>query len=306
MNKKHVLGVVGPTASGKTALSLPLAQYLHAEILCMDSMQIYRYMNIGTAKPTEEEQKAVPHHLIDLCNPEDNFTVTDYANAAVPLLNALDMPMLVGGTGLYLQALSTSASFGTVKSDETLRSELHSIAESKGVLFLHEELRKVDPVSAEKFHPNDVRRVVRALEVFRLTGKPISAQQDAEDHSPYRFTLFGITLPRDVLYTRINERVDSMIRNGLVDEVRFLQQRGIPADATCMQGLGYKELYEYLNGALSLTEAADLIKLRTRHFAKRQLTWFKRDQRIHWLDGMQTPDQLLTQALHILERNEGI
>ena len=304
MNKKHVLGIVGPTASGKTALSIPLAQKLNTEILCMDSMQVYRHMDIGTAKPSAEEQKLIPHHLIDLCDPEESFTVTDYANAATPILDRLNNPLLVGGTGLYLQALSTSASFGTVKSDEVIRNELHKIAEEKGVLYLHNELQKVDPVSASKFHPNDVRRVVRALEVYRLTGTPISAQKDAEDQSPYRFTLFGIMLPREILYERVNNRVDMMIRNGLVDEVRMLQKRGIPADATCMQGLGYKELYEYLGGTLSLADAVDLIKLRTRHFAKRQLTWFKRDQRIHWLDGSLHPDRLLSEAIEILERTK--
>ena len=302
--KKHVIAVVGPTASGKTALSLPLAGRLGAEILCMDSMQVYRGMDIGTAKPTREEQLLVPHHLLDVCDPADSFTVTDYANAAKPLIDTLPTPMLVGGTGLYLQALSTSSSFGEVSADEELRRELHRIADEKGVDYLHNELGKVDPVSAAKFHADDVRRVIRALEVYKLTGKPISAQRDTYEDSPYAFTLFGISLPRDVLYERINRRVDLMMEAGLLNEVRALKDRGVPADASCMQGLGYKELYEYLDKRVSLPDAVSLIKLRTRHFAKRQLTWFRRDERIHWLDGSLAPDTLLSEALEILHRNE--
>ena len=302
--KKHVFAVVGPTASGKTALSLPLAKALGAQILCMDSMQVYTHMDIGTAKPTAEEKAQVPHHLIDIASPFDAFTVTDYVNAATPLLDSLPTPMLVGGTGLYLQAVSTSASFGEVSADEELRAKLHQLADEKGVQHLHDQLEKVDPVSAQKFHPNDVRRVIRALEVFTLTGKPISAQQDGTENSPYRFSLFALSHPRDVLYDRVNRRVDVMMEEGLLDEVIRLRDMGVPYESTCMQGLGYKELYDHLSGRLSLPDAVSLIKLRTRHFAKRQLTWFKRDQRIHWLDAALPAPVLLEQALEIIHRNE--
>ena len=303
--KKRVLGVVGPTASGKTALSIPLARRLGAQILCMDSMQVYRGMDIGTAKPSADEQRAIPHHLLDICDPSDSFTVTQYADAAKPLLDCLPIPMLVGGTGLYLQALSTSAGFGDVSANEELRRQLRAIADEKGIRFLHDELRKVDPVSAAKFHPNDVRRVIRALEVYRLTGKPISAQRNTLDDSPYDFVLFALSHPREVLYDRVNQRVDQMMADGLLKEVQNLRESGIPEDASCMQGLGYKELYDYLAGRCSLTDAVSLIKLRTRHFAKRQLTWFKRDARIHWLDGTLSPDALLEEALIIINRKEG-
>ncbi len=304
MTSKTVYAVVGPTASGKTVLSLTLAQRIGGEILCMDSMQVYRRMNIGTAKPTPAEQAAIPHHLLDLVEPDEAFTVSDYEAAARPMLDALPVPLLVGGTGLYLEALSTRSSFGTVAGDEALRQQLHRVAEREGVNALHARLAACDPVSAARIHPNDVRRVVRALEVYTLTGRPFSQLTVRQTDDRYRFCLIGIDLPREALYRRINARVEQMMAQGLLKEVRALRDSGVPEDAQAMQGLGYKELYAYLDGEMSLDAAVSLIQMRTRHYAKRQLTWFRRDDRIHWLSFTDDPEALAGQALHIIKQSE--
>ncbi len=281
--KKRVLGIVGPTASGKTALSLPVAERLGAEILCMDSMQIYRGMDIGTAKPTREERARVPHSLLDLIAPDQPFTVAQYAAAARERIESAPIPLLVGGTGLYLQALSLPMEFGAVPGDEALRARYHRLAQEQGEDALFALLRARDPVSAQRLHPHDVRRVVRALEVFELTGQPLSQQKmPGPEDSPYDFQLYALSLPRETLYQRVDARVDEMLRQGLLEEVRRVR-REAPPDAQSMQGLGYKELLPVLEGRMPLEEAASLLKLRTRHFAKRQLTWFKRDERIAWL-----------------------
>lgn len=281
--KKRVLGIVGPTASGKTALSLPVAERLGAEILCMDSMQIYRGMDIGTAKPTREERARVPHSLLDLAAPAQPFSVAQYAAAARERIESAPRPMLVGGTGLYLQALSLPMEFGAVPGDEALRAQYHRLAQEQGEEALFALLRARDPVSAQRLHPHDVRRVVRALEVFDLTGRPLSQQKmPGPEASPYDFQLYALSMPRETLYRRVDERVDEMLRQGLLEEVRRVR-RETPPDAQSMQGLGYKELLPVLEGRMPLAEAVSLLKLRTRHFAKRQLTWFKRDARIVWL-----------------------
>ena len=272
--KKRVLGIVGPTASGKTALSLPVAERLGAEILCMDSMQIYRGMDIGTAKPTREERARVPHSLLDLIAPDQPFTVAQYAAAARERIESAPIPLLVGGTGLYLQALSLPMEFGAVPGDEALRARYHRLAQDQGEDALFALLRARDPVSAQRLHPHDVRRVVRALEVFELTGQPFSQQKmPGPEDSPYDFQLYALSLPRETLYQRVDARVEEMLRQGLLEEVRRVR-REAPPDAQSMQGLGYKELLPVLEGRMPLEEAASLLKLRTRHFAKRQLTWF--------------------------------
>lgn len=282
--KKVVLGVVGPTASGKTALSLPLAQALHAEILCMDSMQIYRGMDVGTAKPTVQERALVPHHLLDLLSPQDAFSVTQYADAARPLLDALPCPMLVGGTGLYLQALSLPMDFGTVGGDEKIREKYHALADTQGKGALHALLAARDPATAARLHENDVRRVVRALEVLDLTGVPLSRQSmPGPEASPYAFQLYAIAWPREALYARVDARVEAMLQNGLCEEVAALLRSGVTPEAQSMQGLGYKEMVPVLRGEATVRQAAELVKTRTRHYAKRQLTWFQRDARITWL-----------------------
>ncbi len=283
-DKKRVLGIVGPTASGKTALSLLAARQLGGEIVCMDSMQLYRGMDIGTAKPTKEERAAVPHHMLDILDPAQEYSVSQYAQDARTWLDRLTAPILVGGTGMYLQSLSLPMDYGAVGGDEAIRRKYHEIADTQGVQALHDCLRAVDPDSAEKLHPNDVRRVVRALEVYDLTGVPLSRQKmPGPEDAPYDFQLYALDLPRDALYARVDQRVDQMMADGLLDEVRRLKASGLSPAAQSMQGLGYKELWPVLEGNSSLPDAVSLIKLRTRHYAKRQLTWFKRDGRIRWL-----------------------
>ncbi|MBR3020544.1 MAG: tRNA (adenosine(37)-N6)-dimethylallyltransferase MiaA [Clostridia bacterium] len=282
--KKRVIGIVGSTASGKTALSLLAGQRLHGDILCMDSMQIYRGMDIGTAKPTLEEQALVPHHLHSFLESTESFSVSQYAQMARDMIERVDTPILVGGTGMYLQSLSLPMDYGAVGGDEKIRKKYHEIADTQGADALHQILERVDPTSAARLHPNDVRRVVRALEVYDLTGAPLSAQKmPGPQDSPYDFQLYALDLQRDVLYQRVDQRVDQMMADGLLEEVKRLKDSGVPADAQSMQGLGYKELLPVLDGSLSLPDAVSLIKLRTRHYAKRQLTWFKRDERIQWI-----------------------
>ena len=290
--KKRVLGLVGPTASGKTSLSLLVAERLGGEILCMDSMQIYRGMDIGTAKPTAEEQARVPHHLHSFLDPNESFSVSQYAQKAREVIERVDVPILVGGTGMYLQSLSLPMDYGAVGGDEEIRKKYHAIADSQGPEALHALLKQVDPASAQKLHPNDMRRVVRALEVYDLTGAPLSSQKTpGPEDAPYDFQLYAIDLPRNVLYDRVERRVDAMMAQGLLEEVRRLKDSGLSPDAQSMQCLGYKELWPVLTGETTLSDAVSLLKLRTRHYAKRQLTWFKRDERIQWLPW--TPGQEL-------------
>ncbi len=268
--KKRVIGIVGPTASGKTALSLLVAEQLGGEILCMDSMQIYRGMDIGTAKPTKEEQARIPHHLHSFLNPDEAFSVSQYAERAREVIEQVDVPILVGGTGMYLQSLSLTMDYGAVGSDAAIRKKYHEIADTQGAEALHALLKQVDPLSAQRLHPNDVRRVVRALEVYDLTGVPLSSQKmPGPEDAPYDFHLYALDLPRDILYDRVERRVDEMMRQGLLEEVKKLRDSGLSHDAQSMQGLGYKELWPVLTGEMSLPDAVSLLKLRTRHYAKR-------------------------------------
>ena len=284
MDKKTVYGLVGPTASGKTSLSLQLAEALGGEILCMDSMQIYRGMDIGTAKPTMEERARAPHHLLDIVDPKAPFSVTEYTALARPLLEQIPVPILVGGTGFYLRGLSQPMDYGYVRGDDALRERYEAMAQREGVQAVHDRLRAVDPASADRLHPNDLRRVIRALEVFELSGQRFSEQQPPDpDDMPWRFVLFAPDWPRETLYRRIDQRVDIMLSEGLADEVRRLLAEGVPPDAQAMQGIGYKELIPVLQNDAPMDEAVELIKRRSRNYAKRQLTWFRADKRIHWL-----------------------
>ena len=299
MNKKKVVGIVGPTASGKTALSLLVAERLGGEILCMDSMQIYRGMDIGTAKPTAEEQARAPHHLHSFLNPDEAFSVSQYARKARDVIERVNVPILVGGTGMYLQSLSLPMDYGAVGGDEGIRKKYHEIADTQGPEALHELLKRVDPLSAQKLHPNDMRRVVRALEVYDLTGVPLSSQKmPGPEDAPYDFQLYALDPPRNVLYSRVDQRVDEMMKQGLLEEVRKLKDSGLSPEAQSMQGLGYKELWPVLTGDMKLDDAVSLLKLRTRHYAKRQLTWFKRDERIQWLPW--TPGQDLRMLASVI------
>lgn len=284
--------LAGPTASGKTALSIRLAKAHGCEIVCMDSMQIYRGMDIGTAKPTLEEMAGVPHHLLDVADPGEPFSVARYQELAEEAIAGIHSrghrALLVGGTGLYLRALRHPMAMGMVTGDEELRRQLEEQAkQTDGRFVLHQQLAQVDPDTAARLHVNDVRRVVRALEVYQLTGVPFSRQPQAEVEAPYRYRVASLTMDRSALYQRIEKRVDAMVEAGLVEEVRRLLASGIPADAQAMKGLGYKEFIPYVQGACTLEEAVYACKLGTRHYAKRQLTWMRREEDVLWVDSLQ-------------------
>lgn len=283
-----VLAVVGPTASGKTALAAGLAARLGSEVISADCMLVYRGADIGTAKPTAAERRGAVHHLIDVVSPSESFSVADYERAALPVVRRLldegKVPALCGGTGFYVQSVLFSRGQGGAAGDPALRAELEGIAAREGKQALHAMLRAVDPESADKLHPNDVRRVVRALEIFRLTGKKKSSQDDGfVPRFPY--LCVAPSYPRDRLYARIDRRVDAMLEAGLVEEVRALLESGVPAGAQCMQGIGYKEVVQYLKNEISHSTMRDIIQKNTRNYAKRQITFFKKIPNIVWLDA---------------------
>ena len=305
--KPVVRVLTGPTASGKSALALALAEKNGWEILCMDSMQIYRRMEIGTAKPTAEERKRVPHHLLDLCEPTEAFTVALWRERAEALLAEMTAerraPLLVGGTGLYLQALLHPMGMGLVEADPALRAALRAEAEKPGGKEkLHAMLEKMDPATAARLPLNDLRRVIRAIEVTRATGVPFSLQPAREVPSPWTFRVAALRLPREMLYERINRRVDRMIRDGLAREVEALLREGVPEDAQSMAGLGYKEMIPFLRGEYDIEKAADRIRLGTRHYAKRQMTFLRREPQVRYVD-LPDPDAE-EKVLRILEGPE--
>lgn len=281
--------ILGPTAVGKTEIAIQLAQHLDAEIVSLDSRQIYREMDIGTAKPTPDQRGAVPHHLIDCVGVDQPFSVAEYqrlADTAIAKIHELGKrTMAVGGAGLYFRGL-VDGLFDGPSADAEIRSKLQREAEEHGNVALHERLHQCDPETANRVHPNNRVKVIRALEVYELTGKPISAlQQQWKMNEPrYPFRALGLNMPRDMLYRRIEERVDRMVDIGLIEEVKGLLDQGYPRSCVAMQSFGYKELIEYLDGTRTLDEAIALLKQNTRRFAKRQLTWFRNDPRIEWLD----------------------
>ena len=279
--------LVGPTAVGKTDLAVRLALELNGEILSADSMQIYKGMDIGTAKPSLEERKGIPHHLIDLVNPDEAFTVADFQTHYQRKLSELQeknkTALLSGGTGLYVRAVTRGFDFPDPPGDPDLRDALRQKAAAEGNQALHRWLAEVDPVSAEKIHPNDLKRVLRALEVYIKTGIPFSCQQKARTSElPANTIYIGITREREELYKRIELRVDKMLTAGLLEEVQGLLEKGYGPELQSMQGLGYKELIPVLTGDSSLQDAVALLKKRTRHYAKRQLTWFRREPVERW------------------------
>lgn len=290
--KPILLALVGPTGSGKTDTAIWLAKQLHAEIVSMDSMQIYRTMDIGTAKPTRDQLDEVPHHMIDVVNPDEMFTVSAYREMAMEKIEDIRSRgknvLLVGGTGLYLQALSYDMTLGENGADIGLRKRLNDIAASEGgEQQLHDMLAAVDPATAAKLHKNDVRRVIRALEIYETTGRGKSEQKDeSRREGPYHVLVYGLSLPRDMMYARINERVDKMIADGLVNEVEGLLARGVEPrkEGGAMQAIGYKEIVSALRNEITLERAVDLIKQGSRRYAKRQWTWFRHDQRTQWFD----------------------
>lgn len=287
---KPLVILTGPTAVGKTALSIKLASEIGGEIISADSMQVYRQMNIGSAKIKPEEMGGIPHHLIDILEPEEEFNVCLFEKLALEAMEQIyergHIPVVVGGTGFYIQALLYQIDFTEEETDTAFRDKLWQLGEEKGNHYLHELLRKVDPKSAEEIHENNRKRVIRALEFYENSGKPISThnKEQRQKTSAYNSCYFVLTDDRKKLYERIESRVDQMLSKGLVDEVRTLKERGCNASMVSMQGLGYKEILEYLDGRCSLLEAVEKIKKETRHFAKRQLTWFRREKDVIWLD----------------------
>ena len=280
--------ITGPTASGKTGLSVRLAQEQGWDILCMDSMQIYRRMNIGTAKPTKEEMGGVPHYLMDICEPTDSYSVSDYRETAERLITELAGKgrnvLFVGGTVLYLQSLLHPMSMGMTPANESLRTELNALATTnEGRIIIHERLRKCDPVTAQRLPVNDVRRVIRAIEVWEATGIPFSEQPKREDDKRFCWKVVSTEMERSFLYERINQRVTDMIRKGLKEEVAALLEEGVPEDARSMNGLGYKEMIPCIRGVCSIEEAAEQIQKGTRHYAKRQMTFLRREENIRYI-----------------------
>ncbi len=288
--KRPLIILTGPTAVGKTALSIELAKAVGGEIISADSMQVYRHMDVGSAKITEEEMQGVPHHLIDVLDPDEDFNVTLFQSMAKEAMEGIyargHVPIIAGGTGFYIQALLYDIDFKANDDSPAIREELERIGEEKGSEYLHAMLREVDPESAESIHANNRKRVIRAIEYYRMTGQKISEhnKEEHEKSSPYRFYYYVLTCDRALLYERIDRRVDLMLESGLVDEVRKLKNMGCKRGMVSMQGLGYKEILDYLDGSCTLEEAVYILKRDTRHFAKRQLTWFKRERDVRWLE----------------------
>ena len=306
MDKQFIVVVCGPTASGKTALSVELAKRLSGEIISADSMQIYKGMDIATAKPTEQEKQGVPHYLMDFLDPHDSFSVADYVKMAHERIKDIasrgKLPIVVGGTGLYISSLIDNISFEETESDYEYRDELRTLAQEKGNGYLLRMLREIDPGTADKLHENNLNRIIRALEVYRTTGKTMSEQQRLSKltPSPYEPCMIQLDYDRETLYDRINRRVDIMLAEGLIDEARqFMKQSDYP---TAAQAIGYKELMPYLKGESELEPCVERLKQETRKYAKRQLTWFRRDDRIHYIkaDGAKSFSQIVDEAVEII------
>ncbi len=289
-DKRKLVIIAGPTAVGKSAAAIALAKEIGGEIVSADSMQVYRRMDIGSAKVTEEETEGIPHHLIDILEPQEEFNVTLFQKLAKEAMEGIysrgHVPIITGGTGFYIQSVLYDIDFTENGDDKGYRHELEQLAATEGPEALSEMLREIDPESAERIHENNVRRVIRALEFYRETGGKISTHNENEraKESPYDFRYFVLTMDRAHLYERIGLRVDKMMEAGLLDEVKRLSEEGCRPEMVSMQGLGYKQLLSYLNGHETLEEAVERIKQETRHFAKRQLTWFKRERGVIYID----------------------
>lgn len=286
----QILVVAGPTASGKTSLAVRLAKQYGGEVISADSMQIYQHMNIASAKPTKEEMEGVPHHLLDFVSPFSPFSVADYVKLARikidEILSRGNLPIVCGGTGLYISSLVDNIEFTETETDFSVRNRLTQEAEEKGIDPLYERLKSIDPEAAAKIHPNNQKRVIRALEIFETTGLTLSEQNARSRLNPPPFTAYMLALcpPREVLYQRIDMRVDVMEKTGLFEEAKALKDMGLTREMQSMQGIGYKEAFDYLAGKVSREECLEEIKKATRHYAKRQLTWFRRDKRYIWVD----------------------
>ena len=308
-----MVAVVGPTATGKTALGVALAQRFSGEVISADSMQVYRHMDIGSAKVTKEEMDGVRHHLIDVLDPWDEFNVVVFQKLAKEAMEEIyaagHIPIIAGGTGFYIQALVNDIDFTENDGDTGYREELERLAAEKGASALHDMLKEVDPESAEAIHENNVKRVIRALEFYKKTGTKISSHNEAErkKESPYNFAYYVLNMDRGRLYERIDLRVDLMMKNGLLAEVEKLKEMGCTREMVSMQGLGYKEILDALEGTISLDEAVYIIKRDTRHFAKRQLTWFRREKDTIWMNKDEfdyNEDLILEKMLEICRERE--
>ncbi len=289
-NRKPLIVLTGPTAVGKTKLSISLAKAVNGEIISADSMQVYRHMDIGSAKIRQEEMRGVPHHLVDVLEPEEEFHIVRFQELAKKAMEEIysrgHIPILTGGTGFYIQAVTRDIDFTQAEQEDDYRAELELLAKEQGPEVLHQKLEEVDPESAAQIHENNVKRVIRALEFYHQNGTPISAHnaQQKEQKSPYTLAYFVLNAPRELLYRRIDQRVDEMLEEGLVEEVRSLKEMGCHRGMVSMQGLGYKEILSYLEGEYPLEEAVRILKRDTRHFAKRQLTWFRREPDVIWIN----------------------
>ena len=313
MNQKPMIILTGPTAVGKSALSVELAKKINGAVISADSMQVYRHMDIGSAKIMPEEMQGITHYMIDELEPDEEFHVVRFTTMAKEYLKEIyaagKIPIIAGGTGFYIQALLYDIDFTEQQCDEAYRRQLEEQAKEHGAGYLHEMLRKVDLASAEAIHANNVKRVIRALEFYHLSGQKISEHNETErqKQSPYNFAYFVLNDERAKLYERIDKRVDAMIAAGLVNEVQKLKDMGCSREMVSMQGLGYKEILAYLDGEYTLEEAVYIIKRETRHFAKRQLTWFKRERDVIWLDKQTfgyDDAAILTDMISILQEKE--
>ena len=290
MKKNKLIILAGPTASGKTSVSIDLAKRLGGEIISADSMQVYKYMDVGTAKISVEEMQGVKHHLIDVLDPKEDFNIVKFQNMVKCSIEEIvkngHIPILVGGTGFYIQSVIYDIDFNNEDDNSSVRKKLEEEYDTLGADFMHEKLKKIDIVSAQNIHKNNKKRIIRAIEYFLINNEPISSHNEVqrEKKSPYDYRFFVLNPPRDILYERINKRVDIMLENGLVDEVKKLREMGLSTANISMQGIGYKEIIEYLDGEVSLETAIENIKQNTRHMAKRQVTWFKREKDVIYVD----------------------
>lgn len=290
MKKKKLVVLTGPTAVGKTSLSIELAKRIGGEIISADSAQVYKHMNIGSAKIRPEEMDGIPHYLVDELEPSEEFNVVVFQQKTKQYMQEIydrgHIPILVGGTGFYIQAVLYDINFSQDDDNHQIREELEKLAAEKGAEYMHDELRKIDPASADAIHANNVKRVIRALEYYKLTGQKISEhnEEQRQNESPYDFSYFVLNDHRELLYKRIDKRVDEMVTAGLIEEVKYLKEMGYDRSYVSMQALGYKEIFSYLEGEITLVEAIYIIKRDTRHFAKRQITWFKREKEVIWVN----------------------
>ncbi|MEI5906770.1 tRNA (adenosine(37)-N6)-dimethylallyltransferase MiaA [Bacillus spongiae] len=288
LNKQKVIVLIGPTAVGKTALSIQLAKKFNGEIISGDSMQIYREMDIGTAKISPQEMEGIPHHLIDIKDPDEEFSVAEFQKQVRAKIKEITsrgkLPMIVGGTGLYIQSVLYDYHFTESEGDAGFRREMEQRIEKEGIQIVYDELRKIDAKSAENIHPNNTRRVIRALEIYHTTGKTMAQYQaDQQKELLYNTTIIGLTMDREQLYSRINQRVDIMMEQGLFEEVKKLYDQGLN-NVQSIQAIGYKELYRYFEGNSTIEEAVLSLKQNSRRYAKRQLTWFRNKMNVHWFD----------------------